>query len=173
MERLIDIPVERETPEDILERLRSIDPGCELFYAGDGWWWLGVVKPDSPRRVAAKLQLLVWEKMSGAQPPWPVKRIALLKAQGFGLCGKYRFEDGADFGFIIEDFRQSDWIWRNWGTPNKAVQAQIQETGALDDDIRLRARAATIERLAGDERYLFSRILRKNPPPMPVGVDLT
>ena len=172
MDRFIDIPVERETPEDILERLRSIDPGAELFYAGDGWWWMGVVKPDSERRVAAQLQLLAWENLR-QEPPWPVKRIALLKAVGFGLCGKYRFNDGPDFDFIIEDFRKADWIWRNWGTPNKAVQDQIRDSGAVDDEMRLRTRAATIERLAGDERYLFSRLIRKNPPPMPVGVDIT
>lgn len=172
IERFIDIEVERETPPDVLVRLREIDPMAELFYAGNGWWWLGVVKPDAPRIESGKYWLNYWAD-KGLEQSWPVMRLELLKSQGFGLCGKYRFGDeGADFGALVEDFRLADFVYRNWGTSNPAIEAQIQESGVLEDQIRMRARAATIERIKGDGRYLFSRVLRQNPAPVPVGVDL-
>jgi hypothetical protein len=46
------------------------------------------------------------------------------------------------------------------------------DTGALDDETRLRTRAAVIERLAGDERYMFTRLIQQNPKPVTVGVNL-
>ena len=172
IERFIDIWVERDTPEDVILRLREIDPMAELFYAGNGWWWMGVVMPDAPRIEDGKKWLNHWAD-KGLEQSWPVMRLELLKSQGFVLCGKYRFgEEGADFGAIIEDFRVSDFVYRNWGVSNPAIEAQIQDTGVLEDQIRLRARAATIERIQADNRYLFSRVLRQDPAPVPVGVDL-
>jgi len=173
IERFIDIWVEKETPEDVLKRLREIDSMAELFYAGNGWWWMGVVKPDAPRIEEGKKHLNYWAD-KGIEQSWPVMRLELLKSQGFGLCGKYRFgEEGADFGALIEDFRFADFVYRNWGISNPAIEAQIQDSGVLEDEMRLKARAATIERIKADGRYLFSRLLRQNPAPVPVGVDLT
>jgi hypothetical protein len=172
IERFIDIWVEKDTPEDVLLRLREIDPMAELFYAGSGWWWMGVVKPDAPRVEEGKKWLNHWAD-KGLEQSWPVMRLELLKSQGFGLCGKYRFgEEGADFGALVEDFRFADFVYRNWGTSNPAVEAQIQDSGVLEDEIKLKARAATIERIKADNRYLFSRLVRQNPAPVPVGVDL-
>jgi hypothetical protein len=170
--RYIDIPVERETPEWVLSRLREVDPMAELFYAGDGWWWLGVVKPGAPRCMVGRKTLDFWAD-KGIEQPWPVMRTEILKAQGFGLVAKTKNGDqDPDWGAVVEDFRKCDWIYRNWGTPNETVRRQIEESGVLDDEMRLKARAATIERLQADERYLFSRLVRQNSAPVPVGVDL-
>lgn len=168
--RFIDIPVERETPETVLSRLREVDPMAELVYTGNGWWWLGVVKPNAPRCLVARKTLQFWADQ-GIEHEWPIVRMELLKEQGFGLVAKIRGEGAGDpdWGAVIEDFRMCDWIYRHWGSPNEEVQRQIQESGALDDEMRLRARAATIERLQADERYLFSRLVRGNPRPVAVG----
>jgi len=171
--RYIEIPVERPTPMDVLGRLREIDPMAELFYAGDGWWWLGVVKPDAPRVEIARKTLEFWAD-KGIENAWPIQRTEILKSQGFGLISKTRNGDSEpDWGGLIEDFRQADFIWRNWGTPNEKVQAQLQESGVLEDEMRLKARAATVERMQADERYLFSRVIRKNPAPVTVGANIT
>ena len=50
---------------------------------------------------------------------------------------------------------------------------QIADSGVIDDDVRLRARAATVERLSADERYLFTRLIRQNPRPVTVGANIT
>lgn len=171
--RYIDIPVERETPEWVLSRLREIDPMAELFYAGWGWWWLGVVKPNSYRCMVGRKTLQFWAD-KGIEQPWPVERTEILKSQGFGLVSRIDGgEEDPDWKAVIEDFRKVDWLYRNWGSPNETVQRQIEESGVLDDEMRLRARAATIERIQADERYLFSRLVRQNPKPVTVGADIT
>lgn len=171
--RFIDIPVERETPEWVLSRLREVDPMAELFYAGDGWWWLGVVKPDAPRCWMGRKMLEFWADQ-GIEQEWPLVRMEILKSQGFGLIGKTNNGgNDPDWSALIEDFRRVDWIYRHWGDPNPEVQRQIEESGVLDDDVRLKARAATIERIQADERYLFSRLVRKNPAPVTVGARIT
>lgn len=146
---------------------------AELFYAGTGWWWLGVVKPNSPRMEIGRKTLQFWAD-KGIEHEWPIVRMELLKAQGFGLIAKFRAEGGTDpdWGQVVEEFRRVDWIYRNWGTENEAVQRQIMDSGALDDEMRLRSRAATIERLQADERYLFSRLIRGNPRPVTVGAQI-
>ncbi len=169
MKRYIDIPVEKEVPEWVIGHLREIHPMTELLYVDNGWWWVGIVKPEAPAREAARTAL---DRMP-ADTPWPIKRRWLLQEQGFALCGKYRFGDeGPEWSAIVEDFRFADFVWTNWGTPNETIRAQIDESGVLDDEIRLKARAATVERLKADERYLFSRLIRQNPAPVSVGVDL-
>ena len=150
---------------------------AELLEVGQGWWWVGIVKPEAPAREIARATL---ERMRGNSgiidfrkySPKVVRRW-LLQEQGFALCGKYRFGDeGPEWDAIVKDFTFADWVYRNWGAENPAIKAQISDSGVLDDEVRLKARAATVERLAGDERYLFSRLIRRNPAPVPVGVNL-
>ena len=177
IERFIDIQVEKETPEFVLMLLLEVHPLAELLEVGQGWWWVGIVKPDAPAREIARATL---ERMRGnagiidfrKYSPKVVRRW-LLQEQGFALCGKYRFGDeGPEWDAIVKDFTFADWVYRNWGAENETIRGQIQESGVLDDEVRLKARAATVERLKADERYLFSRLIRRNPAPVPVGVQL-
>lgn len=178
MERFIDITVEKETPNFVLERLREIHPMAECLYIGNGKWWVGIVKPHAEARVIARKTL---EKMrdskTGAidhhENPWPIVRRWLLQEQGFALCGKYRFGDeGPEWDAIIKDFEFADWVYRHWGSENPAIRAQLADAGVVEDEMRLRARAATVERLKADERYLFTRLVRQNPRPVTVGADI-
>ncbi len=76
-----------------------------------------------------------------------------LQEQGFALCGKYRFGDeGADFDAIVKDFTFADFVYRTWGAGNEKIRSQIADSGGLDDEVRLKARAATVQRLSADER---------------------
>ncbi len=177
VERFIDIQVEKETPDRVLLLLREVHPMAELLEVGQGWWWVGIVKPDAPAREIARATL---ERMRGKAgiidfrkyPPKVVRRW-LLQEQGFALCGKYRFGDeGPEWDAIVKDFTFADWVYRNWGAENETIKMQIADSGVLDDHVRMRARAATVERLKADERYLFSRLIRQNPAPVPVGVQL-
>lgn len=179
IERFIDIPVEKETPEETLKLLREVHPMAELLYVDHGWWWAGIVKPEAPAREIARATL---ERMrdpktgviSERKYAWAIIRRWRLQEQGFALCGKYRFGDeGADFDAIVKDFTFADWVYRNWGAGNEKIRAQIDESGVLDDEMRLKARAATVQRLAADERYLFQRLIRQNPRPVTVGANLT
>jgi hypothetical protein len=179
VERFIDIPVEKETPDSVLLLLRDVHPMAELLYVDYGWWWVGIVKPEAPAREIARQTL---ERMrdshtgviSERKYAKGVTRRWRLQEQGFALCGKYRFGDeGADFDAIVKDFEFADWVYRNYGAENEIIRAQLQESGILEDEMRLKARAATVERLAADERYLFTRLIRKNPRPVTVGANIT
>ncbi len=177
IERFIDVYAEKPTPDDVLKRLREVHPMAELIYVGAGWWWVGIVKPEAPAREIARAAL---EGMRGdagiidfRKYSPKITRRWQLQEQGFALCGKYRFGDeGPEWDAIVKDFTFADWVYRNWGAENETIRAQIDESGVLDDEVRLKARAATVERLKADERYLFSRLIRRNPAPMPVGVNL-
>ncbi len=179
IERFIDIQVEKETPDEVLKLLREVHPMAELLYVDHGWWWVGIVKPEAPAREIARDTL---ERMRDSKTgviderkyAWAIIRRWKLQEQGFALCGKYRFGDeGADFDAIVKDFTFADWVYRNWGAENEKIRMQIADSGVIDDDVRLRARAATVERLKADERYLFSRLIRQNPRPVTVGANLT
>lgn len=177
MERFIDIHVEKETPDEVLGRLRDVHPMAELLYVDHGWWWVGIVKPHAPAREVARQTL---ERMRGesgvidfSKYAWPIIRRWKLQEQGFALCGKYRFGDeGPDFDAIVKDFTFADWVYRNWGAENEEIRQQIADSGVLDDEVRLKARAATVQRLSADERYLFTRLIRQNPRPVTVGANL-
>ena len=179
IERFIDIPVEKETPEGALLLLREVHPMAELLYVDHGWWWVGIVKPEAPAREIARQTL---ERMRDAKTgviderkyAKAITRRWKLQEQGFALCGEYRFGDeGADFDAIVKDFTFADFVYRNWGAENEKIRMQIADSGVIDDDVRLRARAATVQRLSADERYLFTRLIRQNPRPVTVGANLT
>ena len=147
IERFIDIQVEKETPDEVLLLLREVHPMAELLYVDAGWWWVGIVKPEAPAREKARQTL---ERMRDSKTgviserkyAWPIIRRWRLQEQGFALCGKYRFGDeGPDFDAILKDFTFADFVYRNWGAENEKIRSQISESGVLDDEVRLKARA--------------------------------
>jgi len=90
-ERLIDVPALRDPSPDLLRRLREIDPRAEVIYVGNGRWWVGRVKANSPRRAIGRRMALAIRNGDGHpwrigdRDRWPELRQALLMAQGFGL----------------------------------------------------------------------------------------
>lgn len=85
--RFVDVPVLRETPPDLLRRLRELDARAECVYLGTGRWWVGRVKPNSPRRADGRqLALRVMEGDGFGGNRMAERRQGLLMAQGFGLC---------------------------------------------------------------------------------------
>lgn len=62
--RLIDIPSALQPPHDVVERLQRLDPNVDLYYAGNGEWLLGRVKPNTPRRQAGLRQIAMLERMT-------------------------------------------------------------------------------------------------------------
>ena len=104
------MPSFREPPEDVLRRLREIRPGAELYYAGEGDWWLGEVKSDARRRLEAMAVLARLARLRNGRltPDRNDKRLAraLLMLEGFGWIATFR---GDPDGRIVEDFRQRVW----------------------------------------------------------------
>ncbi len=85
--RLIDIPEFREPSPNLLRQLRALDHRAEVVYAGQGVWYVGRVKPESPRRILARREILSLRVEDGFPDVGrlPELRQAILKEQGFGL----------------------------------------------------------------------------------------
>lgn len=88
-----------------------MDERAEVVYVGQGRWWVGRVKPASPRRVAGRrLALRVregdgfsWsEEGYGSGDRWPDLRQGLLMAQGFGLVVDQRIQGEPDARLVYE-----------------------------------------------------------------------
>ena len=54
-----------QAPEELLDRLQQCEPALDLVYVGGGEWWLGRVKPDSPRRQSGLKMLAFLEDVWG------------------------------------------------------------------------------------------------------------
>jgi len=175
LKRLVDLPEEqRVAPEWVFERLREIDPGSEVLYMGDGVWWLGVVKPLAPRVEAGHQALKTYEKLKfekGKETQWPIIRNAILKSQGFGLVGKYRWPAEPLWGAMIEEFRYADYMYRQYEDGTPEIKAQIE--GVADEEAKHKIAAKMIETNHYDLRYLYKRLVRNNPAPMTVGANVS
>lgn len=174
--RLIDLPEEHDVaPDWVFDRLREIDPDLEVVCVSPGYWWVGCVKHLAPRVAAGRRALRLHEKLGHEKSDpsrWPQIRNALLKSQGFGLIGKYRMTGGnEDWGGIIEEIRYADYMHRTYEDGSPEVRAEID--GVAMEDIRNRAAANIVQNMQADPRYLFKRILRGNPAPVPVGADIS
>lgn len=173
--RLVDFPEEFEAPPDlVLVRLREIDHRAELVGVGPGMWWAGIVKPFAERVEMGKSQLAyMLKKGRDKKSPrwWPKIRNAMLSSQGFGVVCKHRFKVGeVEWDLLVEDFRYRCWWYLQYEEGDEALRLAIE--GKLDEDIRTKARLAVIESMHADRRYLFKRILQRNPAPVSVGVNL-
>lgn len=125
----VSFPHLREAPEDILERLRAIDPTAELLWWGprvadlqlaggrnartvqvvSPVWLLGTVRQNGARRLAGA-RLLAMQERLGARGDRDTWRYARLLYQGFATIAFYPTRDpGAE---IVEDFRRRDWLLR-------------------------------------------------------------
>lgn len=160
--RLTTVPVERETPADLVARLREIDPTTELLSAGDDQWWLGSVTADpsytAVRRQTGERLLRIEGARVNANPRnvllarlltegWV--RIALYRCAGDPSQEPVRDEDGDEVN-LVADFAARDWLYRH-GVAASIVAAKLRhntgEAGIeaaharIDDDVLSDARA--------------------------------
>lgn len=153
MHHLLDVPSYRTTPPDILARLQVVDRNAELFYAGNGIWWLGVVKtPNKFRRGTA--QRLIRRERQKTSPNWMALRQGMLGLQGFAFIAAYEqpFPDEA----IVEDFRQRDWRWK-YAETESAFHAGEAETELKAKAARLNAHLK--DKLHADKKRIFRRFM--------------
>lgn len=140
----------------LLRDLRGVDPLAELYYAGEGEWWLGVVKFHSPRRKKGSYLCRVATRRDITN--WTMLRIGKLMQQGFGLIARYRIQGEPD-SRIVRDFQMRDWIWR--------MQAELHFNQRLDEAEGGPARRAAAQRaqdyLMSESHYAYSRFVRGNP----------
>jgi hypothetical protein len=155
MNRLIDVPSERETPEELLSDLRRINPAVELYYAGEGEWWVGEVKPNSERRRRGRIMAA----RALAAQNWPAWRMGLLMAQGFGLVCKMTLHGYPD-SRLVHEYRRKDWHWRQW----RAQQEIEEQVLAATEKTRNKEAAARLREdyLATEGRHIFKRYVRGN-----------
>lgn len=102
----MSVPVLRETSPDLLRRLRELDDRAECVYLGAGRWWIGRVKPDSPRRAQGRQlvdRVMTNDGFGGNR--MAELRQGLLMAQGFGLCCDVRVL-GIPDGRLVREFEQ-------------------------------------------------------------------
>lgn len=108
-ERLIDLPSFRDPSDDLIRRLREMDSRAEVFYVGDGVWWLGRVKADAPRRAEGRAWALRLRQGDGfASDQWLELKQALLMSQGFAVLrrwGRVRIQGEPDL-VLVEQMRR-------------------------------------------------------------------
>jgi hypothetical protein len=131
-ERLIDVPATRDPSPELLRRLRAIDPQAEVIYIGNGRWWLGRVKPNSPRRAIGRRMALAirqgdgfpWEQDGTSR--WPELRQALLMAQGFGLLAEVNVQGEPDAALVATMER----VLTQRDTPTEPDPDEVAKTAA-------------------------------------------
>jgi len=138
-------------PEDLLVRLRNIDPRVELFGVGDGNWWLmRRIETRDRRRIAGNMlaSTLVTPKNR-----W-IRLNAKLAYRGFGMIADFY---GAPDGRIVNHFQRVDWKDRHG-----VLDAEF-ETSLLysDDTIGRRDRLAVLRsKLDQDSRSIHRYAFR-------------
>jgi hypothetical protein len=149
VQHLVEFPHTREAPEEILERLRSIEPTAELLYWGprlsdvEVWdgrritvvvpvWLLGTVRPNGLRRRMGAHLLESQEKLGprGDRDTW---RYAKLLYQNFAPVAFYPARDVTPS--IVEDFRLRDWALRN-NLEAEEQRALLEMEGAPQLELR-------------------------------------
>ena len=161
IKRLVDFPEEAaEAPAWVFEALREIDPLAEIICVEEGQWWVGAVKKEAARceegrKTLNRMWKEGWEKNDETR--WPQIRNALLMSQGFGLIGKYRFQQGKEgWSAMIEDLRYSDYMWRKYEGEDEAVQEFVN--GEAEENVRMRVAARIVDAMKADQRYMFKKL---------------
>ncbi len=165
--RLIDIPVFRDTPLELLAQLRTQDDRAELLYVGHGRWWVGRVKPDSPRRRHGRQMVTRILEGDGFHPDdwdtWAELRQGLLMTQGFGLCFGMRIQGTPD-GRLVRRFER--WLYdeRTATIREKTLEAAVD---AMENNpIIEAARKESANRDRERGKWAHRRLVKRNPKPV-------
>lgn len=159
-------------PKWVFERLREIDPLLEVVGFSEGCWAVGRVAPHAPRVRRGQEALKRWEKIGFTKERhWPLIRNSLLESQGFGLIGRYQFNQNEDWGAVIEEIRYACYMFEKYEGGDDETREAIE--GVAEEAQHARNAAKLIKEKHYDERYLFKRILRGDPAPVTVGANIT
>lgn len=108
---MIDIPMTRVAPADVVRRLRELDSTVEVIYLGWGRWIVGKMRPTTHTfRIASRMLATYWHMPAPARATRRgVQRyhFALAALQGFRPVHEYTRRD-LD-GRIVKDFQESQW----------------------------------------------------------------
>jgi hypothetical protein len=195
MRRLIDLPGQlREPSDDLLGRLRAIDPLAEVVYVGNGRWWLGRVKTDSARCAAGRRMLA---GLMADTEPLPLGRVereaalrqreasllqARLMSQGFSLTSEIVAHEADDR--LVEELRRAKYVEQHskpsdFATPESARALWLRlglnpEAAAEEEARRDRIRENKV-RERDLAKWLWSRspLARANPAPVTVAANIT
>lgn len=106
---MIDVPMTREAPHDVVRGLRALDASTEVIYLGFGRWIVGRMRPTrDTTRIAARMLRTYWSMSAKARASKRgVQRyhFALAALQGFRPVHEYTLRD-LD-GRVVKDFRES------------------------------------------------------------------
>lgn len=150
----MDLPTVREPPEDVLRRLREVNPRAELVYVGEGEWWLGEVKKNSPRRLGGLRTLERLYKQGPYNPKAALQ--ARLKMQGFGFVGSYVVY-GEAWGQIIRWWEFSNWWERAFSKAER--DRQVLET-VEEGGLNAVARATLVDYIQVQGRWVHRHFMR-------------
>lgn len=162
MHHLVEFAATREAADDVVQRLRSIDPTAELLFWGPRWteveagghtvpfvlpvWLLGTVRPNGIRRQVGH-HLLRTQEMMGARGDRDTWRYGRLLYQGFAPVAFYPFREPGPA--IIEDFRKRDWLFRNC-LAAEAKRAIDESDGVPQLDLRIKTLIDKVKSEAAD-----------------------
>lgn len=136
----------RTAPEDVVRRLREIDPAYELVYWGQGVWRLGRVHPVNQHRYTKAGRILAMEFAMDTQREGNV-RMARLAMQGFAITSDYTMNEPDDR--IIQDAKVRVYNLRE--ARDRVFRERLSETMGEQRDAESRRQAKDAARsMAGD-----------------------
>lgn len=126
MKSLVDFPSPRSAPDDVMARLREVDPATELVYIGEGLWALGTVCYDV-RRAKRAHRTLEAERKLPEELRSPGRYLnAVLDRQGFRRIALFTEQEVRE-GLVVDDWRARDWRLRHQA--DETFNARLKESG--------------------------------------------
>ena len=168
MKNRIDLPSSRQPPEDILRRLREIDPATDLHWIeGPGvvrpYWVLGVVKDRSTTtdgnasRRAIGLKLLAACRAKPSVPQWGKEAMGRLLMADFAYIINWDEHKDGTLGALVENFREADHNYRT--DPEGTFARKLDEA---EDGPAFRERQAIMhDKAQSDARAIYRHVFRK------------
>jgi hypothetical protein len=148
---LIELEGVERPPDDLLRRLREIDPHVELLGVGNGIWWLGRVSDNQHRRrIATNIlkQTRVVEKNR-----W-VRLNARLALRGFAMVSDWQGEPNSR---ILLDFQRKDWKVRTGIADLEFEERLLVSDGTTGLQRRL---DVLRDKTDSDHRSIFNHVMR-------------
>lgn len=128
---LVELEGVERPPDDLLRRLREIDPRLELLGVGNGIWWLGrVVWTRDRHRIAANI---LKTTHVNDRNRW-IRLNAKLGLRGFGFVSDWQ---GEPTSRILLDYQRRDWKFRNGVADAEFDERMLYSDGTMEMNHRL------------------------------------
>lgn len=148
---LIELEGIARPPDDLLRRLREIDPRVELLGVGNDIWWLGRVVFSQQRYHKATNVL---KKVRPVDRNRWTRLNAKLALQGFGLISDWQ---GYADSRILLDFERKDWKLRHGAADDEFEERMRYSDGTIDTERRL---ALLRDKLHAEKNDIFDFAMR-------------